>query len=123
MVSGARRRLADNLAAQSIPEEPEYISDEFNRGVAAALQRRGITSVPGLKTAAEIANEAHRQRVRDVVDALTVRPKPAPPEPEPERQSLAQQIKAMIGQPSADQQHSQAPALNSEELLRRAAGG
>ena len=98
MVSGARRRLADNLAAQSIPEDPEYISDPFSRGIAAALQRRGITSVPGMKTAAEEAHERHRQHVRNVVDALTVRPKPAPPEPEPEQQSLPDQLRSMIGQ-------------------------
>ena len=111
------------MAAQSIPEEPEYISDEFNRGIAAALQRRGIISIPGQQTAAEIREAQHRQKVKDVVAALTPRPPAPDPEPEPVRQSLAQQIKAMIGQPSADQQHSQAPALNSEELLRRAAGG
>ncbi len=114
-MSGARRRLADNLAAQSIPEDPEYISDPFSRGVADALQRRGIVTVPGMKTAAEIAHDAHRQRVKDVVAALTPQPPAPPPEPEPERQSLAQQIKAMIGQPSGE------IPLNGQRLLDHAA--
>ena len=110
-MSGARRRLTERLAAQSIPEEPEHLTDPFNRGIAAALERRGIVTVPGMKTAAEIAHDAHRQRVKDVVDALTVRPKPAPPEPEPERQSLPDQLKAMIAQ-----QHGAELPLNGTRL-------
>ena len=119
-MSGARRRLAERLAAQSIPEEPEHLVDPFNRGVAAALQRRGIVTVPGMKTAEEIAHERHRQRVKDVVAALTPQPPAAPPEPEPVRETLPQQIRALLGQQTGDQSH---PALNSEELLRRAASG
>jgi hypothetical protein len=117
---GARRRLADRLAAQSIPTEPEHLADPFSRGVAAALERRGIISVPGQQTAAEIAEDRHRQRVRAVVDALTPRPPEPTPEPEPVRETLPQQIRAMLGQPADDQSH---PALNSPELIRRAAGG
>jgi hypothetical protein len=122
MVSGARRRLADMLAAQSIPAEPEHLSDEFNRGVAAALERRGIGRMPGLRSAAEEAQEAHRQRVRQVVDALTPpRPPAPPPAPEPVRETLPQQIRALLGQQTGEQ--SDAPALNSAELIRKAAGG
>ena len=119
-MSSARRTLAERLAAQSIPEEPEHLVDPFNRGIAAALQRRGIVTVPGMKTPAEEAQEAHRQRVRDVVDALTPRPPTPPPAPEPERHArLADQIRAMLGQQTGEQ--PDAPALNSPELLRRAA--
>ena len=127
-MSGAlRRTLAERLAAQSIPEEPEHLVDPFNRGVAAALQRRGIVTVPGMKTPAERAHEAHRQRVRQVVDALTPRPPAPPPAPEPVRETLPQQIRAILrglpadDQPPADDQ--QHPELNSPELIRRAAGG
>ena len=104
------------MAAQSIPEEPEYISDEFNRGIAAALERRGIISIPGQQTAAEIREAQHRQRVKDVVAALTPRPPAPDPEPEPERPArLADQIRALIGNQTG------AIPLNGQRLLDHAA--
>ena len=122
MVSGARRRLADRLAAERIPDEPERL-DPFAEAIGRRLEERGIVGrMPGLRTAAEEAQETHRQRVRDVVDALTPRPPTPPPAPEPERHArLADQIRAMLGQQTGEQ--PDAPALNSPELIRRAAGG
>lgn len=120
-MSSARRRLAERLGAQSIPAEPEHLVDPFNRGIAAALERRGIVAVPGMTTPAEEAQEAHRQRVRAVLDALTPRPPAPPPAPEPVRETLPQQIRAMLGQQTGEQ--PDAPALNSPELIRRAASG
>lgn len=120
-MSSARRRLADRLAAERIPDEPERL-DPFAEAIGRRLEERGIVGrMPGLRTAAEEAHEAHRQRVRAVVDALTPRQPAPPPAPEPERPArLADQIRAMLGQPADDQSH---PALNSPELIRRAAGG
>ena len=111
-----RRILANRLAAGYIPAEPEELTDPFAKGVADALARRGIAEVPGRKTAAEIAHDAHRQRVRDVVAALTPRPPAPPPGPEPERPArLADQIRALIGNQTGD------IPLNGQRLLNHAA--
>ena len=120
-MTSARRRLADRLAAERIPDEPEQL-DGFAAALGRRLEERGIVGrVPGLRSAAQEAAEAHAARVRQVVDALTPRPPAPPPAPEPVRETLPQQIRAMLGQQTGEQ--PDAPALNSEELLRRAAGG
>jgi hypothetical protein len=106
-----RRTLANRLAAEYVPAEPEELTDPFAKGVADALARRGIAEVPGRKTAAEIAHDAHRQRVKDVVAALTPRPPAPDPEPEPVRESLPDQLKAMIAQ-----QHGAELPLNGTRL-------
>ena len=121
-MSGARRRLADRLAAERIPDEPEQLHG-FAEAIGRRLEERGIVGrMPGLRTAAEEAQEAHRLRVRQVLVALKPQQPPAPPEAEPEQPArLADQIKALLGQQTGEQ--PDAPALNSPELIRRAAGG
>jgi NADPH-dependent glutamate synthase beta subunit-like oxidoreductase len=106
-----RRKLSDRLGPQGIPAEAAPQLDAFEKGVADALARRGIAEVPGRKTAAEIAHDAHRQRVKDVVAALTPRPPAPDPEPEPVRESLPDQLKAMIAQ-----QHGAELPLNGTRL-------
>jgi hypothetical protein len=119
-----RRTLANRLAAEYVPAEPEELTDPFAKGVADALARRGIAEVPGRKTAAEIAHDAHRQRVKDVIAALTPRPPTPDPEPEPVRESLPDQIKAMIGrQHGTDQLPLNGPALIRHAMREVGPGG
>jgi len=93
-----RRRLADRMAAEYVPAEPEEITDPLAKGVADALARRGITEVPGRQTTADIEWAEYRARTRQVLDALRV-PEPPAPKPEPEvQQSLPDQLRSMIGQ-------------------------
>jgi hypothetical protein len=110
-----RKIMSDRLTARSVPEEPEHLTDAFDKGVAAALQRRGIVTVPGMKTPAEQAADAHRQRVKDVVAALTPRAPTPDPEPEPVLESLPTQLRRLIGSNPTDL------ALNGQRLLDHAA--
>ena len=117
MVSGARRRLADRLSAEYIPDESKQL-DAFDKGIANALVRRGIViDIPGRESAAEIEWAEYRAKTRRVLDALRVPEPPAPdPEPEEPMQTLPEQIRQLIGQ-----QHGtdQLP-LNGQQLIDHA---
>ena len=111
-----RRKLSERLGPQGIPAEAVPQLDAFEKGVADALSRRGITEVPGRQTAADIEWAAYRARTRRVLDALTPRPPAPPSEPEPERPvRLADQIRALIGN------QTDAIPLNGQRLLDHAA--
>ena len=115
MVRGGRRRLAEGLAAERIPDEPERL-DGFAQAIGRRLEERGIVGrVPGVRTKAEEEHAAYRERVRAVFDALRA-PEPPAPEPEPEvRQSLPDQLRTLIGG-----QHTTAMPLNTDALIRYA---
>ena len=109
-----KRILAGKLEAEYIPEEPKEL-DEFDKGIAAALERRGIVTVPGVRTKAEQERLAYRERVRAVFDALRPHEPPAP-DPEPEvLESLPAQLRRLIGSNPTDL------ALNGQRLLDHAA--
>ena len=113
--SEGRRRLAESLSAAQDADTPQL--DEFEKGVAEALVRRGIvTDVPGRESAADIEWAEYRARTRRVLDALRA-PAPPAPDSEPEvQQSLPDQLKSLIAQ-----QHGtdQLP-LNGTALIRHA---
>ena len=110
-----RRTLANRLAAEYVPAEPEEITDPLAKGVADALARRGITEIPGRQSAADVEWAEYRARTRRVLDALTPRPTAPPPEPEPERPArLADQIRALIGNQTG------AIPLNGQQLIDHA---
>jgi hypothetical protein len=119
--------LRDEFAARS---EPEPL-DDFAAGVAAALQRRGITSVPG---ATPPPGKPWRRQVLDTLlddkakteQALAQREavKSAPPPPattaELVKQALKIEVEKKVEESGGD--HG-VPALNSAALLRSALGG
>ena len=82
------------------------------------MEERGIVGrVPGLRTKADEEHAAYRKRVRAVFDALRA-PEPPPPTPEPElRQSLPDQLRALIGQ-QANADHP--IPLNTDAVIRHA---
>ncbi len=123
-----RERLAQALRDEFTLTEPAQL-DPFAAGVAAALTRRGITSVPGAsppekpwnrvvidtltadRQAAEQA-EARKQAQRDA-------PPPAPTVSELVKRALMVQV-AKINE--AEDTGSGTPALNSQALLKQAGG-
>jgi hypothetical protein len=111
-----RRRLADRMSAEYIPDEPKQL-DAFDKGIADALVRRGIvTEVPGRESAAEIEWAEYRARTRQVLDALTPRPPAPDPEPEEPMQTLPEQIRQLIGQ----QHGAESLPLNGQQLIDHA---
>jgi len=121
--------LAQALRDEFARTEPEPL-DSFAAGVAAAIERRGIASVPGAtpppekpwsrqaldvllfdKKAAEDA-AARKQAERDA-------PPPAPTVSELVKRALMVQV-AKINE--AEDTGSGTPALNSSALLKRAGG-
>jgi hypothetical protein len=124
-----RERLAQALRDEFTLTEPAQL-DPFAAGVAAALNRRGITGpVPG-------ANPPEKPWNRTVIDTLLAdkqaaeqaaarkqaerdAPPPAPTVSELVKRALMVQV-AKINQ--AEDTGSGTPALNSSALLKRAGG-
>jgi hypothetical protein len=126
-----REKLTEALRNEFARTEPEPL-DDFAAGVAAALQRRGITSVPG-------ATRPEKPWSRQVLDtllddkakteqALAQREaeKSAPPPPastaELVKQALKIEVEKLNRAEAEGSDPGPVPALNSAQLLRLAAG-
>lgn len=124
---GNRDRIARQLRAHNVQADPEPIIDPLEICVANALARRGILEVPGRVTQADLDHDRYRQRIADVVEALTPRPPVVEVVEEPEQPlGLVGHLRALIAAPAAEIPPHTDPApglaLNANALLNRAAG-
>ena len=131
-MTGQRERLVQALRDEFSRTEPEPL-DDFAAGVAAALQRRGITSVPG----ATRPEKPWRRQVLDTLlddkakteQALAQReakrsaPPPAPTTAAVVKQALAVEAEKLNRAEAEGSDPGPVPALNSAQLLRQALGG
>ena len=131
-MTGQRERLVQALRDEFSRTEPEPL-DDFAAGVAAVLQRRGITSVPG---ATPPPGKPWRRQVLDTLlddkakteQALAQReakrsaPPPAPTTAAVVKQALAVEAEKLNRAEAEGSDPGPVPALNSAQLLRQAAG-
>jgi hypothetical protein len=126
-----RDRLTQALRDEFSRTEPEPL-DDFAAGVAVALQRRGITSVPGTtrpeKPWSRHALDTLLDDKAKTEQALAQREaeKSAPPPPattaELVKQALAIEVEKLNRAEAEESDPGPVPALNSAQLLRQAAG-
>jgi hypothetical protein len=128
-MTGEREKLVQALQEEFSRTEPEPL-DDFARGIAAALQRRGITAVPG----AHRPEKPYRRQLLDGLledkrlteQALAQREaeKSAPPPPattaELVKQALKVEVEKLNRAEAEGSDPGPVPALNSAQLLRLA---
>jgi hypothetical protein len=127
-----RDRLTQALRDEFSRTEPEPL-DDFAAGVAAALQRRGITSVPG---ATRPEKPLYRQRLDGLLEdkrlteealarkeAEKSAPPPAPSTAELVKRALQIEVEKLNHAEESEPDPGGVPALNSSALLRAALGG
>ena len=126
-----REKLTEALRNEFANRETEPL-DDFARGIAAAIQRRGITSVPGATRPEKpwrrhvidtlLDDKAKTEQAQAQREAEQSAPPPAPTTAELVKRALQVEVEKLNAAEETGSDPSSTPALNSSALLSAALG-